>query len=232
MDENAVCKGSYIFGTACGQCSKCKDEERKIREYNNTPVGEGVGDLTPDVINHYFQFKICPGCKKETFCQKSQKKDEPNWMCSECGTHFKAPIDLKNGLHERNKKENEKKKFKHTPGPWTYSKGHIGDKIADFVSCNRESYDGMHIHNGEKKFGVSSETSEANARLIAAAPDMLESIIETIKEFERLRSLSERLVDIVFLDGVLTILYSKFTGPIESATGEKIFNIIKGESND
>lgn len=33
--KNAVCKGSYIFGTACGHCERCKEEiEKNGKEWN------------------------------------------------------------------------------------------------------------------------------------------------------------------------------------------------------
>lgn len=103
-------------------------------------------------------------------------------------------------------------KLKHTPAPWTHSKGHIGGKIADFVSCNRESYDGIHIHNGEKIYGESSEKSEANARLIAAAPEMLECLI---KLYGNLRSFGSN------------ISKENSVEVIEKATGHKMEDLLK-----
>lgn len=63
----------------------------------------------------------------------------------------------------------------YTKGPWTASKGHIGGKIADFVRTG--IHDGLHITIGEKTFNESSLESEANALLIAAAPEMLNLLI-------------------------------------------------------
>lgn len=83
------------------------------------------------------------------------------------------------------------KLLKYTKGPWRHTKGHIGAKIADFVSCNPKTMDGMHIHNGEKSWAESSEESEANARLIEGAPEMMDFIItimtgppETLNELQ------------------------------------------------
>ena len=103
------------------------------------------------------------------------------------------------------------KKLNHTKGPWKHTKGHIGNKIADFVSTDKKIYDGMHIHNGEKTFGESSEESEANARLIAAAPDMLECVIRLYKNLKSFGSniSKENAVEV-----------------IEKATGERIENLI------
>lgn len=64
---------------------------------------------------------------------------------------------------------------KYTPGPWQIKKGHIGDKVTFFVSPNGV-YDGIHIHWGEKRYGIPTQESEANAKLIAAAPDLLEAL--------------------------------------------------------
>lgn len=77
--------------------------------------------------------------------------------------------------------------FKHTKGPWIFSNGYIGSRHCAFVSCDRNKYDGMHIHNGEIN-GEMTEESEANARLIAAAPEMLDALIDFVrwhkKQFE------------------------------------------------
>ena len=71
-------------------------------------------------------------------------------------------------------------KTNHTPGPWTYSDGNL------------------HVHGGpfslplaEVKFpssgawdGQLAEQVEANARLIAAAPDLLAACVETLKQMQ------------------------------------------------
>ena len=63
--------------------------------------------------------------------------------------------------------------FGFTTGPWSSCKSFIGAKSADFVKTDGNKYDGMHIHNGEKRFGVSTKESESNAKLISLAPDIL-----------------------------------------------------------
>lgn len=58
---------------------------------------------------------------------------------------------------------------KHTPGPW-YAVGswveHENDKVADICNCDPESM-------GQEHLGRSDAEIRANARLIAAAPDLL-----------------------------------------------------------
>lgn len=85
--------------------------------------------------------------------------------------------------------------LKHSPGPWEATKGHIGSKIADFVRTDKKFYDGMHIHNGEKVFGISTPESEANARLIAAAPEMLETLIKLYKGDDMFKGTLQNLIE-------------------------------------
>lgn len=69
------------------------------------------------------------------------------------------------------------KQTSHTPGPWHYVVGnkHHGPYVesgwnGDICNC-------YHISSSDKKpFLFQEEQSEANARLIAAAPDMLEAL--------------------------------------------------------
>lgn len=57
----------------------------------------------------------------------------------------------------------------HTPGPWTWGEGYnglygAGENVLTFVD-----YEGMYL-------SWSSKSQDANARLIAAAPDLLEAL--------------------------------------------------------
>lgn len=71
-------------------------------------------------------------------------------------------------------------KAQYTPGPWIWDKDYCGlyststDKI-DWVLCY-ESYQGMWIN--------ANDSEEANARLIAAAPDLLEALIQCRSDLE------------------------------------------------
>ncbi len=60
---------------------------------------------------------------------------------------------------------------KHTPGPW-YAVGYWvehGDSVADICTCDPAAIEQEHL-------GRTSAEIEANARLIAAAPDLLEAL--------------------------------------------------------
>jgi ribosomal protein L15 len=79
--------------------------------------------------------------------------------------------------------------MKYTPGPWFYCEGgayfphvHIGPKQLNSEGCCERNND-IVINAGlppnaeeEVSFGTTDEAAEANARLIAAAPDLLEAL--------------------------------------------------------
>lgn len=60
---------------------------------------------------------------------------------------------------------------KHTPGPWTYTRNEHGAPGAPilFISCG----DGNHPAHETRSY----EERVANARLMAAAPDLLEALL-------------------------------------------------------
>lgn len=68
-------------------------------------------------------------------------------------------------------------KTNHTPGPWSVPRKAWNDpKDPHFDHCDV-------IHSGTrvaKVSGVGSEETEANARLVAAAPEMLEALEELL----------------------------------------------------
>lgn len=73
--------------------------------------------------------------------------------------------------------------FKGTPGPWIWADRNQGLYGAgpDNAVLAFYSYEGMHLS------GKTEESQEANARLIAAAPDLLGEatrLIERLSEFE------------------------------------------------
>lgn len=67
---------------------------------------------------------------------------------------------------------------KHTPGPWDYWQGAgIGDEShAEIIAA-----DGEIVIAG---FNNMIEQGEANARLIAAAPDLLEALVDSLCALE------------------------------------------------
>ena len=64
----------------------------------------------------------------------------------------------------------------HTPGPWIAVGGwveHPDDNVADICTCDIELM-------GQERLGRSSDETAANARLIAAAPEMLETLVDLL----------------------------------------------------
>jgi hypothetical protein len=99
-------------------------------------------------------------------------------ICHECGSDTFAELtryEVKN-----NKEENEKMKQKatHTPGPWS---------LNDFVfSKDKPIALPIGLGTNQRAFGLSydmgKEESEANARLIASAPDLLSALVRLVGE--------------------------------------------------
>lgn len=63
----------------------------------------------------------------------------------------------------------------HTPGPWVWAKNHRGLYALDSDVLAYADYEGMWVPFGS--------TGEANARLIAAAPDLLEALKDCLGRF-------------------------------------------------
>lgn len=63
----------------------------------------------------------------------------------------------------------------HTPGPWRYA-GHGGTHVLDS--------NGRCIGDAPQPHGMPPEEGEANARLIAAAPEMLEALMSAVGSLE------------------------------------------------
>lgn len=61
-------------------------------------------------------------------------------------------------------------KIEHTPGPWIR---HPYDKVYIHKTANQPDYVGRQIAVASHFAGVKREEAEANAQLIAAAPDLL-----------------------------------------------------------
>ena len=69
--------------------------------------------------------------------------------------------------------------MKHTKGPWEITKTCEVIDGFDFEGVKKINGWGYHLYKNETDI-----EAEANARLIAAAPEMLEALIELVAEFE------------------------------------------------
>lgn len=68
---------------------------------------------------------------------------------------------------------------KHTPGPWTGAGPSFGDPLPRYTTeivTEWEDEDGEALSICELPFHHHDDENEANARLIAAAPDLLEAL--------------------------------------------------------
>ena len=72
----------------------------------------------------------------------------------------------------------------HTPGPWIGAGPSFGDQFPRYtteITTEDERYGDGHIQICELPFHHHDEENEANARLIAAAPDLLEALNSYLK---------------------------------------------------
>lgn len=103
---------------------------------------------------------------------------------------------------------------KHTPGPWAIR--------YDYV-VQAQSFDGGRLVPVAQPYGVNSDGTDlfANARLIAAAPDLLEALSKFV-EF------AEQYGEVVFSGGGMPVIdamnacTTKARAAITKATGEKM----------
>jgi len=96
--------------------------------------------------------------------------------------------------------------LKHTPGPWEIERGHNTNRAKGIKQ--KRFYINIINFNGISR--SASEEGEYNARLIAAAPEMLEALINITTN---MRNEEPILIDIDII--------------IEKATGMKIEDILK-----
>ena len=68
-------------------------------------------------------------------------------------------------------------KTEHTQGPW---KAHVAHELLNVVADSVVSVDGLHVAD-IASYGASITTRNANARLIAAAPDLLAALEDIVK---------------------------------------------------
>lgn len=65
---------------------------------------------------------------------------------------------------------------KHTPGPWKWADHTTSCEIVGKFPKSKNSFVSVHCWPEDPAYGPSHEEAVANARLIAAAPDLLETI--------------------------------------------------------
>jgi L-alanine-DL-glutamate epimerase-like enolase superfamily enzyme len=74
----------------------------------------------------------------------------------------------------------------HTPGPWIGAGPSFGDQFPRYtteITTEDERYGDGHIQICELPFHHHDEENEANARLIAAAPELLEALNTWLKQY-------------------------------------------------
>ena len=78
-------------------------------------------------------------------------------------------------------------KTKHTPGPWSYeTREPCGDTSRGWIVTDPQSDNNdvlAHVDNENTREEL-GQSAEVNARLIAAAPDLLEALINTLSSFK------------------------------------------------
>lgn len=76
------------------------------------------------------------------------------------------------------------KEFKGTPSPWVRCKGSPKIIMSGYVFNVSEGYlIGSVFGNDNSGFYANEDEAEANARLIAAAPDLLEALLRTKAQY-------------------------------------------------
>lgn len=75
--------------------------------------------------------------------------------------------------------------LKHTPGPWKLLSEDSQDRSFDVISSCPTAWDIAKVHGfcGFRRGNENYSETNANARLIAAAPDLLAALQEVMKEW-------------------------------------------------
>jgi hypothetical protein len=103
----------------------------------------------------------------------------------------------------------------HTPGPWIIRKGHIMDARTHIMSLTPEIMTVCDVAGPNRADKLA--TKKANARLIAASPDLLEALRELLTKAEQLldqRATHEGLANCTVLSHARTAIAKAEGGTI------------------
>jgi hypothetical protein len=119
---------------------------------------------------------------------------------------------------------------KHTPGPWSVNTNKGSDKheLIHWVEADAHAVCDFYMTrgDGDDLRVIPLPNAEANARLIAAAPELLEALKDIKAEFQRLKQavmddekmpLIAKMRDAAYLDGVLAVITTKSDAAIAKA---------------
>ena len=93
---------------------------------------------------------------------------------------------------------------KHTPGPWTITVYPPDDDDAEDL-CAYIDGNGTHVSHCMPPDGANKELRDANARLIAAAPELLEAL-------KLIASAENSALDLAYCKGIARAAITKATG--------------------
>ena len=75
----------------------------------------------------------------------------------------------------------------HTLGPWEIDQEYLGDSLVNHVPISSKKHGSLAqvvwVMEDDKYLGLNSPTCEANARLIAAAPELLDALKLMLEQF-------------------------------------------------
>lgn len=106
----------------------------------------------------------------------------------------------------------------HSPGPWRYLEDHDGDAAGrPLTVCDAANNDLAEVYSREDAtVDISREQAIANARLIAAAPDLLDAAKEAMQWFDA--EWKARVADHMSFGGTRSINIQKIRAAISRAT--------------
>lgn len=188
LPPHIQCRGSYSLGTACGKCSSCLDEWHSL--FDPTYLSAVVPGLPSSESVSPMPEAHTPENKKSCPHLPIHKLSSGHLFCTSClqwsddgllwGRYDelpsqreivaeKTPSPAIDPPHAENNPV--RVKTSHTPGPWKASTGYEGVVVSP---DRREHICTVHFRH-------TRESRQANAQLIAAAPEMLTGLDIAIK---------------------------------------------------